>query len=197
MILLKNATPIGKGTNRSCYLHPNDSSKCIKVTHSGDISETKREVFYYKFLKKQKISWKHIAQYYGAIKTDLGRGDVFELIRDYDGKISQTLTYYVQDEAKTKLITNPFILIDELKNYCLENKIIIKDLNSNNLICQRIHKNKYKLIIIDGLSNPKRLFFFNKFNIYFKTVHTKSWNHFYKIFQARFSFNYHLTNLKL
>lgn len=43
MLKLKGVEPIGKGTNRACYEHPDDEMKCGKVTISDDFTESNRE----------------------------------------------------------------------------------------------------------------------------------------------------------
>ena len=100
MIILKNKKIIGQGTNRACYIHPEDDSKCIKVTVSGDYSESNKEKKYYKVLENKNISWEMLAKYYGTVATDLGEGLVFDLVKDYRGEVSQTLESYLHSEVK-------------------------------------------------------------------------------------------------
>ncbi|PHO16786.1 hypothetical protein CPU12_13860, partial [Malaciobacter molluscorum LMG 25693] len=84
MILLNNIEAIGKGTNRLCFIHPQDENKCIKITYSNDFSESLKEIKYYKFLQKKNISWKFLVKYYGSVETSLGKGEIFDLVRDYN-----------------------------------------------------------------------------------------------------------------
>lgn len=189
MISLKNEDFIAKGTNRSCYLHPSDNSKCIKITHSNDYSETKKEIYYYLFLQNQNISWKNLAKYYGCIDTDLGKGEVFDLVKDYDGNISKTLSSYLQTPSKTKLVQNPVVLLQELKSYCFENNIIVKDLNTKNMLYQKLSNNEAKLVLIDGLSNPKRFVYLNKCKPYMQNLHKKLWDRFENSLHQKYYFN--------
>jgi len=189
MILLKNEDFIAKGTNRSCYLHPSDDSKCIKITHSNDYSESKKEIFYYLFLQNQNISWNHLTKYYGFVDTNLGKGEVFDLIRDYDGNISKTLSSYLQTPSKTKSIHNPIVLLQKLKSYCLKNNIIVKDLNTKNILYQKLDKDHGKLVLIDGLSIPKRYVYLNKCRPYMQNLHKKFWYQFENSLHQKYHFN--------
>lgn len=150
---------IEKGTNRACYLHPLDNKKCIKVTISGDHSESKKEVKYYKYLMKKKISFSNIAKYYGKVNTNLGEGDIFELIQDFDGRISKRLSYYLEDEQITRKIINPAFLLQNLFLYIKENNIHIQDLNTKNILYQKVNEEEAKLMVIDGIRVTRKIDF--------------------------------------
>lgn len=187
MIDLSNQTPIGKGTNRLCFIHPKDKDKCIKITHSNDFTESIKEVKYYKFLEKRNISWKYISKYYGKIETSSGIGYQFDLIKDYDGNISKTLTYYLRNKDLTSKINNPVLLLNKFKTYCLKNKVLIKDINTNNLVYKRINKKEGYLVLIDGLSTSNYL---NYYSNYFFTKNTmKKWLIFEKNLKNKFPDN--------
>ncbi len=162
MINLDNLEPIGKGTNRLCFVHPEDENKCIKITHSNDYSEAIKEIKYYKFLQQRAISWNLLAKYYGSVETSLGKGEVFDLIRDYNGEVSKTLSFYLQKDEKTKSILNPLKLLKELKEYTLSENIIVKDLNTKNMLYQKVDEKNARLVLIDGVVN-------NDFFTIFKT----------------------------
>jgi len=152
MIELSDKYLIDVGTNRACYEHPNDQNKCIKIVISGNNKESKQEIKYYKYLIKKNIAWKHIARYYGLIETNLGIGEVVELIRDFDGNISKPLSYYI---IKNSLIESNILesLLVNLKNYLFQEKIIVKDLNVVNIVYKKVTHDDSILVIIDGLNN--------------------------------------------
>ena len=96
-ILLSDEHIIAKGNARVCYLHPLNQNLCIKLpVRAKSIRGIKKETNYYKFLKKKNIDWTMIARYHGPIKTNLGVGEVFDLIRDDDGSISKSMRYYLR-----------------------------------------------------------------------------------------------------
>lgn len=189
MIILDNSLIIGKGTNRTCYLYPNNS-KCIKINNSSDNSETKKEIMYYKYLIKENISFTNLSKYYGVVETNLGKGYVFDLIKDYDGEISKTLSYYLQTEDRTKSILNPLKLLEDLKRYTLHQGIIVKDLNTKNIMYQKIDENIGRLIIIDGITNSN----FFSISRYFKKYRLKKINYFWEIFEESLPIKYCFNN---
>lgn len=153
---LTNAMYIGRGSERSVYIHPNDPQKLIKVIRNGrkDI-QTKRETKSYKKLAKRLAntdkSWKHLPRYYGECSTNLGKGQVVEAIRDYDGKISKTLQYYIELNG-----VEPYRhALNELKSYLLNNLIIINhDISSLlNIVVKKETEENYYLILIDALGD--------------------------------------------
>lgn len=178
MIKLSESLYIAQGTNRACYIDPNNSNRCIKVTISKDYSESQKEIKYYRFLENQNISWEFISKYHGSIETNLGKGEIFDLIKDYDDNISKTLFYYIKKEEYSHEIPKYILLLKQLRKYTINEKIIIKDLNTKNIICQRIDKNNLKLIFIDGILNNDYLYYSNYSSFLSTKKLNKVWNTF-------------------
>ena len=195
MIDLSNIKPIGKGTNRLCFVHPKDKGKCIKITYSSDPSETENEIQYYHTLQKRDINWDFISKYYGSIETSEGKGEVFDLIRDYDGEISKTLSFYLQTAEKTQSITNPLVLLKMLKEYTLLENIVVKDLNTKNMLYQKINKNTAQLILIDGVSNNDFLFFSRYITFFTQKKIKRLWKRFENSLSKKYSFNKYFLEL--
>ena len=63
--------------------------------HHKRINENKTDIKYYQHLQNRGASFKHVARFQGEQNTNKGNAVVFELIKDYDGKISKTLQYYI------------------------------------------------------------------------------------------------------
>jgi hypothetical protein len=153
-LFIDDSLLINKGTNRACYVHPEDKNKCIKINISKNKKETKREIWYYKYLEKRKVSYDMLARYYGMVKTNFGEGEVVELIRDYDGKVSKELDKYLDEELSLNQKKYIKELVSNLKTYLYNEKIYVKDLNSVNISFQRLDFNgNGRLVIIDGLSH--------------------------------------------
>ncbi len=148
---------ISSGDNRSCYYHPHDRDKCIKVLHKDTPEKVNnREKKYYEILQRRGISWERLARYHGAEQTDQGEGLVFELVRDYDGTISKTLDYYLKlnDADMNDDIVRQIELI---KQYFLTESIVFRDLITLNFLMQKTSEDKYHLIIIDGIGHNDAL----------------------------------------
>ena len=154
MLNLDNSLIIGKGANRTCYRHPSDKEKCIKVPNKSQCETQALEIQYYELLASNSIALKHISQYYGEIDTNIGKGYLYELIRDFDGEISKPISDYLD--------LNPTIYIEDvtivqslniLKEYLLENRIIVRNLRPYNILFKRTSKEDGIALIIDNLGH--------------------------------------------
>lgn len=195
MIDLDDLTAIGRGTNRTCYAHPQQSDLCIKVTHSNDFSEMIKEIKYYRYLMQRDISWEHISSYHGSIETTKGRGEVFDLIKDYDGEVSKTLSYYLQSDELTKSIINPIPLLKELKEYTLKELVVVKDLNTKNMLYQKVSEHEARLVLIDGVLNNDYLPFTKYIDYFTRKKIIRLWNRFENSLPKKYEFNLYFLEL--
>ena len=195
MIQLNKNDELARGTNRACFIHPFDDNKCIKITISNDSSESEKEIEYYKFLEKKNISWEYISKYYGQVKTNLGKGEVFDLIKDFDGSVSRTLSSYLQNDEETKLIANPFPLLQILKNYTLKEGVVVKDLNTKNMLYQKVSDNESRLVLIDGVVNNDFLPFSKYINYFTIKKILRLWQRFEESLPKKYSFNKYFLGL--
>ena len=150
MIHLDEKYLIGKGEKRSCYQLPSKESFCIKVAHKEGKRVHKnieREINYL-----QKYSSKiRLPKYFGQAETNLGKGYIFERIRDWDGKTSVTLTEYSNNNENAQCIQT---LLTKMYHSFLFNRIIVSDFHSGNLLINKeTPEDKPKLILIDGIGN--------------------------------------------
>lgn len=195
MIELNDSYLVGTGTNRSCYQHPNDKSKCVKVTISGDFTESNREKKYYKFLEKRDVSWEMLAKYYGTVETNMGEGLVFEIVRDEDGEVSQPLIHYFSSENLTDTLKEPMKKLQTLKKYLLNERIIVKDLSLANILYQKRDSSDDRLIIIDGVINNDFIPISTYVDYFTKRKIHRRWISFIKHFEARINGNKTLQKL--
>ncbi|MDR2099710.1 MAG: hypothetical protein LBP40_02630 [Campylobacteraceae bacterium] len=82
-VILSEKEFIGKGQDRKCYIHPKNSSLCIKMLIERESLAKKqfsREIKYNEKLKKQNIPI--LPKYYGKVSTNMGDGYLFEFIKD-------------------------------------------------------------------------------------------------------------------
>ncbi|OCG03135.1 YrbL family protein [Gilliamella sp. wkB112] len=155
IIQLTDKDYISKGLHRKCYHHPDDINKCIKVNYNeGAEEETNREIAYYNHLIKRNISWNVLARYYGPVTTNYGEGQVFELIRDYNGNTSTSLEKYLADQQLTEQYYAALVVsLKRLKASLLEDRIITMTIKSKNILFQHLTPEKNRLIIIDNIGN--------------------------------------------
>ena len=154
MIILDATSFIGKGLHRECYIHPDDSNQCVKVVVHGDLSESKREQKYYKFLQKKNIRWDIVPRFHGLVETDKGSGAVFDLIRDFNGEVSKTLEYYLSSEQLDKKeIPGICEAIATFKRELHSQAIITMTLSPKNIMYKKTAGNEGCLVLIDNIGN--------------------------------------------
>ena len=194
MIELSEKYLINTGTNRACYEHPEDKNKCIKIVISGNNKESLQEIAYYNFLKKRNIKWCCLTEYYGMVDTNYGAGEVVSLIRDFDGKVSKTLSYYIIDNSYTLDIPHLINILKELKKCLEDEKIIVKDLNVVNIVYKKLSEKDGKLIVIDGTNNKYN--FINQMSYLNKKQIKKLWKKFINSLFNSYAYN-DVKNIKL
>lgn len=132
---LNNKLFIGSGSQRHCYRHPEHDHLCIKIVAEATNSrrnQNKREHAYYKKLADKNIDWKHIASCHGWVKTNLGKGLVFDLVADHDNAPLPNL----QEQLEEKNIDKEKLKFElkMLKKWIFEHAIIVADLKPENMI---------------------------------------------------------------
>lgn len=190
---------IAQGGERVCYHHPKDSTKVIKVLYKKNgvyaYNGTRNEIEYeyYKFLERLKIPFYHISKCYGFIDTNLGKGLIFDKVYDYTGNISISFSNAIKQNKFNNDIED--ILIKELQSYLFKNKVLFIDSGLHNILCCEYEKDRYKLVIIDGLGAKRKGFkfwFYLNSEIYTKYKIRKEWKKFiqkYKKYKIRYVVN--------
>jgi len=173
-IHLNNDLLLAKGGERTCYLHPHDSTKIIKITpeNKRHRDQNKLDYHYYHYLIKTQKNLKFVPECFGFVETNLGEGLIFMRILNYDGSPSHSLKYIIYHK-KIKIKKQRKLLI-QLLNYLREQKIVFGDVYCDNIFCQEVKENKYQFIIIDGLGA-------RRFNYKYRLYLLFSWFRDYKI----------------
>lgn len=154
MILLSNHTPLGTGRHRKCYLHPTDPTRCIKIVYnqeSGGDKELLRELKYYACLAQQLKDWSGIPAYHGSVETDLGTGYVYDIVRDYDGKPSISLTDFARECRETGDTRTLRNVLFALKYWLSRNRIVTMNLKSQNILCRRVSEKEIIPVVVDNI----------------------------------------------
>ena len=185
MIDLGSATQFAQGGNRKCFIHPQDSSKCIKVINQESYSNRLKNLPWHKKIRgkisfndnheeakgyQQKSlknidqsSWKHLAKYFGFIKTNMGEGLVTELIKN-EGEIAGTLEDYLFKFGLTEEIKES---IHVFEKWLLDNLILTKNIIPHNLVIKK-DSNELVIKIIDGIGSKAFIPFPEYFNFFAK-----------------------------
>lgn len=154
MLQLKRSAFIGKGLHRECFVHPEDKNLCIKVVVRGDQSESEREESYYRHLQQRQIIWQSLPKFHGHVETSMGRGAIFDLVRDDGGAISRTLEYYLSSANEEALDEGCLkAALDFLWDDLYQQKILTITIKPKNVLYQMLNENKGRLIIVDNIGN--------------------------------------------
>lgn len=141
MLVLKKI--ISEGAFRVCYEHPENPEWCIRVAKKKDnLKVLKLELA--NFQKVKNILSDYVTSYQEElVDTDLGLGLVSELLRDDDGKISESVYEYRENMDKD--------LSRQLKDFfsiLIYTQTFFFDFNLKNLIV-RVKNGKLQLKFID------------------------------------------------
>lgn len=154
MIKLEPQKLIGKGLHRECFVHPQDPTRCIKIVVAGSGNENLREQAYYAVLARRGVSWEMLPRFHGMVATSLGEGAIFDLVRDYDKRVSLTLEHYLGSEQLVALHGAALRrAMRNLKGYLLENRIITMTLKTKNILFQLETPDSGKLVVVDNIGN--------------------------------------------
>ncbi|MCT7466163.1 PhoP regulatory network YrbL family protein [Aliarcobacter cryaerophilus] len=194
-IILTKEFFIARGWERDCYINPLDSTKVIKITHGysnkASRNQNDLEYKYFEYLKKLNKPFSHITKCYGYIDTNLGKGIVSDKVYDYNGKISMTFLDTITQNKFTKDEENE--LVEELKEYIFKNSILFIDIGLCNILCCEYEKEKYRLMIIDGLGAKRtgiKFWLYLKSELFTKYKIRKQWKRFLnKIDRKRKQYN--------
>lgn len=176
-ILQITGDPIGEGRERVCYVHPEDSGKLVKIQKGSEDKQTRRELKLYRWLSRRgRTSYSQIPRFYGTVRTNLGPGFITDLIRNFDGGISDSLGTYFQRGYPLEEFM-PYL--DELKQYLLDNQIIINvDLTRSNVLFQKVSPQRAHLVIIDGLGNHSAINWLDAFRFVSDRKINRRWERF-------------------
>jgi hypothetical protein len=169
--------PIGTGRERACYVHPEDPRLAIKIPMGVVSDQTQRDLKFYRKLKKRGIKGiPHVPDFHGVCETNLGRGIVVDLIRNYDGEISRPLNWYLAQGVPIEEF-NEFLA--ELKQSFLQNLIIFNhDMTIGNLLFQRYSSRSAQLVAIDGLGDVVAIDWLDNFPFLARRKINRRWKRF-------------------
>ncbi|WP_323751851.1 YrbL family protein [Marinobacter sp.] len=177
MIDLSGHKPFAQGSNRKCYTHPLDSSRCLKVIRPENITARfKRQSPIKRLLGTERLNdnaqeirahnqrvltrllekgdegllWAHLPRFYGSVPTSLGEANESELIRCADGSVAPTLERLIKEQGLTPSLN---LGIDEFLAWLWQTKILTRNLLPHNLVVSDRFDHP-RLFLVDGLGAP-------------------------------------------
>ena len=155
-IILTQNLFIAQGSHKQCYFHPQDNSRCIKVAYNpAGEKDLHREVRYLTHILKTRASQSGILpRYHGSVQTSKGQGFVFDVIYDFDGRISTSLSRLLNDPAFLDLHYHglKYGLIG-LRETLFKYNIISMAIYPENILCQKINPYDFKLMFINDMGS--------------------------------------------
>ena len=173
VLSLERHTPFAVGGTRLCFVHPDDSNKCIKVLRHDRTPQERRKlttgikkfrplkhwddqhkelIAYYQLLNRNTHTvWQHVPEFFGSVETDLGLGIITRVFRNYDGKFPKNL------EQEVPLSLDGILMqgLSEFKHWLRQELVITRDLLPHNIIVVRDSTQRCRLMIVDGLGNSE------------------------------------------
>lgn len=172
-LALGDLSPFAIGGTRLCFVHPEDSSKCIKVLRGDRTPQTRRQLTkgikkfrpvkhwddqqkeltaYRQLLARETQGlWQHIPEFFGSVETDLGLGVVTRIFRNFDGNFPRNLEQEVPCGIDDSLKTG----IANFKSWLRRELVVTRDLLPHNIIVVRDSLQHSRLMIVDGLGNSE------------------------------------------
>lgn len=173
ILSLEGLTPFAVGGTRLCFVHPNDSNKCVKVLRRDRTPQERRKfttgLKKYRALKhwddqsKELIAydqllnrntdrvWQHVPEFFESVQTDLGLGIVTRIFRNFDGQFPRNLEQEVPLGVDAILMEG----LSEFKHWLRQELVVTRDLLPHNIIVVRDSANHCRLMIVDGLGNSE------------------------------------------
>lgn len=159
MIHLNENDRIARSTTRDCYLHPENPDRVIKILRNPPgrfkRSANDQEWRSYRYIRKRFGKQDFFVDCQGFVETTLGRGLMFDCVRNFDGNISHCLL---------DILTDPeydLVRVEEVvERFCralIEKEIPLFDLNLLNILIQ---------VMPDGTYHPVSIDVKSKFNNY-------------------------------
>lgn len=175
--------PIGQGRERTCYLHPQDPRKIIKISTGGETTQSNREVEFFENLRKRGFSdYTHLPRFYGTVSTNFGPGLVLDLVCDHDGNISRSLEWHIDNGMSIAAAEKH---LEKLHSHLHANLIIFNhDLCCPNILLQRNADQSSQLVIIDGLGDVVSIAWLNRFPSHVRSKIDRRWSRFMQRFYA-------------
>ncbi|SEH30273.1 YrbL family protein [Selenomonas sp. KH1T6] len=159
MLIMSESLYLGKGLHKVAYVHPEDSSKVIKIPYDPKDAELRQELSYRKARDLRHLESELLTRYYGSVETDKGLGHIFERICNADGTECETLGAFLDRQKASgwpdlKLARE---LIEDFMTKVMSERILTNDTCLINFLLQRDETGNIRLRIIDNVGSPVKI----------------------------------------
>lgn len=154
VIDLSGAEIVGRGNARTCYRHPHDRSRVIKVPRPETSGREQNRIdhYYLAHLEARGVPTTHVPRQHGFVATSLGDGLVLDCITNPDGSVARTMTALLRSGTITREEAD--VMLDEVFHHLLEHGVVLVDVGRGNLAC-RLQDGRWRAVVIDGLGGRR------------------------------------------
>lgn len=154
----------------------------------GGQKDLLREINYISVLRRRNKNYTLLPQYYGEVETNLGKGYVFEIIKDYDGNKCKTLEdFIISDKLFFENFNLIITLLKKLKTELYDNEIITMVLFPENIIFQRTAENNYRVRIINDMGSSVLIPLEYYFTYFARTKILRRWIKFLEVLKTNYN----------
>ena len=160
--IIEESVRVGKGVERSCYVHKDYPGKVFKVSEEAGSRQSLREITYFKYLKGRKVPFTYLPEFYGSFRQDGKVVMVQQMIagkddgREMKGGVS--FAEYIKEAPDAGLLKQRYSelqnYIDQLESYLTRFNILLSDVNPYNFVLIS-EGDKKKFYIVDGLGSAE------------------------------------------
>lgn len=171
---------ISQGSHKKCFHYPKQAKYCIKIPYNeaGEV-DLKREIHYIKRVLKQRGPQSGILpHYYGKVETNFGVGHVFELVTDYDGKISQSIESVLATSLPQPEVQKIHDALLILRDRMLQYRVICMSIYPENILYQRTGTHDFRLMLINDMGSRAALPLEYYFSVAAQHKIKRYWNRF-------------------
>lgn len=120
---------LGVGSEKRCYLHPEDRTKCLKVSTKRYSRQVMMELEYFRFLVRRGWTTPVVPKFLGEFESENCIGFYQEAFLEEDGWMSLSKAYGMPEFPRSEIRRGLQHFVDEI----IRENIVIQDLQTNNI----------------------------------------------------------------
>ena len=160
--IIEESVRVGKGVERSCYVHKDYPGKVFKVSEEAGSRQSLREITYFKYLKRRKVPFTYLPEFYGSFKQDGKVVMIQQMIAGKDDgrkmRMGVAFAEYIKEAPDAEILKQRYSelqnYIGELESYLTRFNILLSDVNPYNFVLIS-EGDKKKFYVVDGLGSTE------------------------------------------
>lgn len=163
-VRVSHLRPFAAGWTRQCFVHPDEPTRCIKITRPDATDDDNQTEWQYRQSLHRRgvpIAAAGLTRCYGWIRTDRGPGLQFDLIREPDGRIASSVDAWLATNGRRRpALSDAFT---DLRRRMADHRIIMRDARLSNVVVQSKADGSIELWVVDGLGDRDARAFASRF----------------------------------